>query len=266
LICVLHPVGPLPASVYWRRRVFALAVALVLLLIVWLVAGGGTGGSGPGHAAGPTGGTPTGSGAPSGSADPGASGSMPSETLAATSPAHDPGRSGGGSATGTDPTTPTPGGGTGSGGGTGEGGSSGTGGTPAGTQAAAPVACPDGALRLTITAAKPDYPVGAQPQITLSVQNVSGAACTRDLGASQQEVLLYAGKTRLWSSNDCYPGGGQDIETIAPGERDRYSVTWSGLSSHPRCAGTRTRVAAGHYSLVGRIGTLRGEPATLVLH
>lgn len=256
---MLHPVGPLPASVYWRRRVFALAVVLVLLLIIWLVAGGGAGDSGSGHAAGPSGATPTSTGAPSGSADPGASGSMPSETLAATSPAHDPGRSGGGAATGTEPTTST---GTGTGTGTG---SVGSGGAPAGTQAAAPVACPDSALRLTITAAKPDYPVGAQPQITLSVQNVSGAACTRDLGASQQEVLLYAGKTRLWSSNDCYPGGGQDIETIAPGERDRYSVTWSGLSSRPKCAGPRTRVGAGGYSLVGRIGTLRSEQATLTL-
>jgi len=241
---VLHPVGPLPASVYWRRRILALAIALVVLLILWLLTSG-TGSGDPGSAA-VVGGT-------SSPAGPTSSAGMPSETLTATSPANDPGRRGGGEIeTPTGPATPTGS----SGGGPGSGGR---------TEAAAPVACSDAALTLTVSVAKPAYPVGAQPQITLSLQNTSGTTCTRDLAASQQEVLLYDGKTRLWSSNDCYPGGGTDVQAIAPGERDRYSVTWSGLASHPACAGTRTRVGAGRYRLVGRIGSLHSAPTTLVL-
>jgi hypothetical protein len=246
LICVLHPVGPLPASVYWRRRVLAVAAGLAALLVLWLLTGlGGPGPSGAGSgqsAAGPVGNTtPAGPTTPAGA--PTSSGTAPSDTLAATPPPVDPGRQGDGDA-GTQ--TPT--------------------GSPATTEAAVPSACPDTALRLTVASERPNYPVGALPEITLSVRNVSRATCTRDLASSQQEVLLYAGRTRLWSSNDCYPGGGQDIQALAPGERDRFSVTWSGLSSRPKCAGIRSRVGPGRYNLVGRIGSLHSPPAPLVLH
>jgi hypothetical protein len=256
LICVLHPVGPLPASVYWRRRVLVFAAGLVVLLILWLLTtsgGAGPGNTGSGQAAGQastgqTGTGPAGNATTTAAGDPTSAPPGPSDTLAATPPADDPGRPGGGSAG--DPTTPT---------------------TPttAATSTAAAAAdtpgCTDDMLTLTVTPARPDYPVGALPEITLSVQNISHTTCTRDLAASQQEVLLYAGRNRLWSSNDCYPGGGQDVQALAPGERDRFSVTWSGLSSRPHCAGTRTHVGPGRYHLVGRIGTLRSKPAPLVL-
>jgi hypothetical protein len=240
LICVLHPVGPLPASVYWRRRAVVVAGAVTVLLVLWLVASAGS----------PPPIRPTAEGGSSASAtadgNPNGETPAPSGTLVGTPPAADPGRPGGG----TD--------GTSSGGGTAPG-------APPATQAAIPPACADSALRLTVTPEQRAYPVGTMPVLTLSVQNMSRGTCSRDLAAKQQEVLLYAGKVRLWSSNDCYPGTGRDIQALAPGERNRYSVTWSGLSSRPRCAGTRTRVGPGRYSLVGRLGTLRSAPTALVL-
>jgi hypothetical protein len=53
---VLHPVGPLPASTYWRRRLVLLAVLLVLLVLARsCVSGGGqTPASGPGASPTPT--------------------------------------------------------------------------------------------------------------------------------------------------------------------------------------------------------------------
>lgn len=250
LICVLHPVGPLPASIYWRRRLVALAAVLAALLTLWLLSGpGGPGGSGgrvPAGAAGPATTGSTTSPAPSGSTT-----APASATLAATPPAGDPGASGGGSSS-------DPPGGDGSGGAVGSA-------DPTPTEAVVPPPCPDRALRVTVAPARPAYPVGALPVIALVVQNLSRATCTRDLAASQQEVLLYSGRTRLWSSNDCYPSGDRDVQALAPGERDRFGVTWSGLSSRPHCAGARTRVGPGRYTLVGRIGVLRSQSAPLVL-
>jgi hypothetical protein len=103
------------------------------------------------------------------------------------------------------------------------------------------------------------------PVIELTVQNVSRSTCTRDLGAAQQEVLLYAATVRLWSSNDCYPDGEREEQALLPRERAAFSVTWSGLSSRPRCAGKRLQVGPGHYRLLGRLGTLRSAPVTLTL-
>jgi hypothetical protein len=218
----------------------ALAIGLVVLLVLWLLTNlGGSGGSGSGRSAGSLSSPSVGASTPAGSADPTGSSGAPSETLAATPPAVDPGRPGDGAGGSTT--------------------------APSSTAAAALAACPDGALRVAVAPARPDYPVGALPQITLSVRNVSGGTCTRDLAASQQEVLLYAGRVRVWSSNDCYPGGGRDVQALAPGERDRFTVTWSGLSSHPSCAGVRSRVGAGRYSLIGRVGNLQSPPTPLIL-
>jgi hypothetical protein len=112
---------------------------------------------------------------------------------------------------------------------------------------------------------RPAYQVGDTPVLDLVVRNVSTVACVRDLGPAQQEVVLYAGARRLWSSNDCYPGGTRDVQVLQPGDSASFSVTWSGLSSRPRCAGDRTRVTAGGYALVGRLGTLVSKRAPLVL-
>ena len=101
--------------------------------------------------------------------------------------------------------------------------------------------------------------------LRLQVRNVAALPCTRDLGAALQEVLLYQATKRLWSSNDCYPEGQRDLELMRPGVVYTFSVTWSGLSSQPQCLGTRTRVGAGSYALVGRLGSLVSPRSPLTL-
>jgi hypothetical protein len=250
VIFVLHPVGPLPASVYWRRRGLVLAgVVLALVLLVSLLGGGGGGGVPVTVAAGGAdgGGEPeVGASTPSGSpAQPTASGSLTGTPapLDETGPGED---AGGGGSGGSGPAAAT-----------------------AGRSSASPLGpprpCADAALRLTVTAGQSVYQVGDMPVIELAVQNTSTATCTRDLGAARQEVLLYAGTARIWSSNDCYPDGERDVQALLPHERATFSVKWSGLSSTPGCASTRSRVGPGRYRLLGRLGTLQSSPATLTL-
>jgi len=229
---VLHPVGPLPASVYWRRRAAALAAVVAALLAGWFALGGGD--SSPKTAAAV--GSPT------------PSGGLPS-SLAATPPAGDRGGSGDTGGSAGEPATSI---------------------TAAGTTSAPPPGppqpCADGALQLRVLPERPAYEVSQQPVIDLVVRNVSAVACVRDLGAAYQEVLLYDGlNRRLWSSNDCYPGGTKDPQVLGPGDSASFSVTWSGLSSRPRCAGERVRVGPGSYSLLGRLGTLVSKRAPIRL-
>jgi hypothetical protein len=65
---VLHPVGPLPASTYWRRRLVLLVGLVVLVLLVRSCAGGG-GGKPVSHGSTPTPG-PTATPTPTRSASP----------------------------------------------------------------------------------------------------------------------------------------------------------------------------------------------------
>lgn len=227
---VLHPVGPLPASVYWRRRAVAFAAVILLLLVIWAVLPGGGGGGQRDSAAALT--STSTSGAPSPTV-PAAAPTTPGPSGLSASPAtDDPGAPADGpAATTTTVATPKP-------------------------PPPAPKACADKALRLAIAPAQPAYVVGQAPVLRLQIRTVATVGCLRDLGAALQEVLLYRGSQRLWSSNDCYPEGSRDVELLRPGVVHTFSVTWSGLASQPKCVGTRTRVGAGTYTLVGRIGTL----------
>jgi hypothetical protein len=240
VVRVLHPVGPLPASVYWRRRAVAFAGLVAVLLLFRAILPGGGGDARPSSAAAVGSPSPT---APGDSAAPGG--------LTASAATDDPGRADGGPAAGGSGTAPAP-----------------TAPAPTTRQPAAqlvPKPCQDAQLRLTVAPAQPAYLVGQAPVLRLQVRNAGTVPCTRDLGAALQEVLLYHGTTRLWSSNDCYPEGQRDLELMSPGVLHTFSVIWSGLSSQPRCAGTRTRVGAGSYALVGRLGTLVSARSPLTL-
>lgn len=142
--------------------------------------------------------------------------------------------------------------------------------TPSGTASGSgggptPAPCADSALRLVVATAQAQYTVGDKPLIKLTVTNTSTAACTRDVGAAEQEALVYSGGQRLWSSNDCFPGGDADVRTIPAGQSLFFSVPWSGLTSQPQCEGARAQVRAGEYSVTGRIGTLESDKATFRL-
>jgi hypothetical protein len=236
VVRVLHPVGPLPASVYWRRRAVAFVGLVGVLLLIWAVLPGGADD------------TPRDSAAAAGSpTDPAAAPtSTGSGGLTASPATDDPGRAGDGPATAA--TTPVA-----------------TTARPTPTPPPAPKPCPDSALRLAVSPAQPAYVVGQAPVLRLQVRNAGTASCTRDLGAALQEVLLYRGTQRLWSSNDCYPEGQRDEELMRPGVVHTFSVVWSGLVSRPKCAGTRTRVGAGSYALAARLGTLVSPRAPLTL-
>lgn len=241
VVSVLDPVGPLPASIYWRRRALALAAVIVVLLLVWAVLPGG-GGDRPRD-------TAAAAGSP-GPTDPAAA----PTGLTATAPSDDPGRPGDGNGNGNGngvgaAATPTP--------------------TPVPTTPAStplpPKACADSALQLTVGPRHSPYSVGQSPLLDLRVRNISKVACTRDLGAGQQEIVLMRGTQRLWSSNDCFPDPAESVQLVRPGAQLNFSVTWSGLGSRPKCAGTRTRVGAGTYALVAHLGTIVSHRTPIVL-
>jgi hypothetical protein len=233
---VLDPVGPLPASVYWRRRALALAAVIVVLLLIWAVLPGG-GDDRPRDTAAAAG---------SQSAEPTDPAAAPTG-LTASAPSDDPGRPGDGVPATRVPTpTPVPT-------------------TPAPTPVP-PAACADSALQVTVAARQPAYTVGQAPWVDLKVRNISTVPCLRDVGPGQQEIKLMRGTQRLWSSNDC---GTQDdstsVQLLKPGVVLTSSVHWTGLGSRPACAGTRTPVGAGTYTFVARVGTAVSRRTTIVL-
>lgn len=134
---------------------------------------------------------------------------------------------------------------------------------PTPTTPAPPQACPDSAMRVTVTAGRPVYQVGDHPRLTLHIANAGKVACVRDVSRQfrSTSVLSADGKKTLWSSNDCYTARTHEIRTLRPGQSVSYSITWAGRTAAPGCPVHRTTVPAGKYRLVGRLGSITG-PAT----
>ena len=103
------------------------------------------------------------------------------------------------------------------------------------------------------------YGVGSSPKLSLRVTNKGTVPCTRDLGQAAIELLVFSGSDRIWSSDDCAPGGPKDVTTLQPGKAVTRRATWSGTRSLPGCEGSKAQAQPGTYRVTARIGQLRVE-------
>jgi hypothetical protein len=223
---VLHPVGPLPAGVYWRRRL------LVVGLLVSLLGGGGwTGwaawtGQLPVHLSTASAQTP----AAATPGKPALTGVLPSLAGVRVPVVPPP-------ATGTTAAVPAA-----------------STAPPVPATAVAGPPCTDDMIGLTLAAPR-SATVGGSAVFTLTVIDTSLLPCARDVGTAEQEVvLLDAAGGRVWSSADCTPPVAAPKQ-LAAGERVDLDVAWDGQTSSAGCAVPRTVVPAGSYVLRARLGT-----------
>ncbi|GAB2819552.1 hypothetical protein GCM10027073_58560 [Streptomyces chlorus] len=244
-----NPVGPLPSSIYWRRRAVLLSLLGVLaLLVTWVVVS--RGGGGGGHDNGANGKNP----APSTIA-PGPSSSGPAISQAPggrdESGAEDSGGSSSGTGTGDDGANGDPGdsGGSGSDDAGDAGGSAGGGsesGTTAGVGAgdALPAGsglphCTATAVKLSLRSVRNSYEPDGTPTFRLTARNISGSDCKIDLGPKSTVLTITqatADDDTYWASDDCPKGAGNLVFRVPAGGSITYTVKWDRGPSAPQCA------------------------------
>lgn len=254
-----EPVGPLPASVYWRRRLVALAVvAAVLTGLGWTVArllsGDGTTTRVTSRASlsAPQSVVPSPSATPAPPAavpapQPVTPGQVPSLAAAVTttgataSPASE-------RLTATETRGPV------------------AAATPVPVPRTGPVPCDNSMISVRAEIDRPQHRVGERPEFRLVIENVSGQPCLRDLDPLRQELVVWSGdgSTRLWSSNDCQDVAGTDLRTLVPRRPLVFSLSWAGRTTNPGCTAPRTTVPAGEYRLVSRLDDVISAPIVFV--
>ncbi|GAA0675469.1 hypothetical protein GCM10010193_30590 [Kitasatospora atroaurantiaca] len=262
-----QPVGPLPASIYWRRRIVVLAaLAAVLALIVWLTSGqGGDGKQGKDNAAQP---------APAQSITPGAS---PSGS-AITSRPGGPGGAGGVSGSSGGDVSLTSGGtggsaspsGTATGAGASTGGAGGAGGgaaTPPAvntSEVMALPACAASQVTLELAGTQNSYELKDKPRLSLTVRNASGSNCRVDLGrVASTIVVTSAANERIWSSGDCPTERQSTWVQITAGTGLTETFTWDRSRSKPQCASTDgTTAGPGNYLVQAYLTGPSGGPVS----
>ncbi|OLF07957.1 hypothetical protein BU204_34815 [Actinophytocola xanthii] len=138
--------------------------------------------------------------------------------------------------------------------------------TPPGPPAP-PKACPDAVVRVTARPAARSNPVGSRPVLRLYVTNAGPVPCVRDVNRKLRELLIFSadGRTRLWSSNDCYQPPEPDQRVLVPARPLVFELRWAGRTSAPGCPRERRQVPPGTYRLIGKLGRLAGGPVPLVL-
>ncbi len=126
-------------------------------------------------------------------------------------------------------------------------------------------ACTKAQIAVTASTDAASYPVGSTPHLRMKIQNVSKTACTRDIGAAQNELVIMSGTVRVWSSDDCNPGGTPQVVTMAPDQSYSVSVTWLGRLSQKGCPTNQPMATKGTYKLTGRNGDVTSAPAVFAL-
>ncbi|MFF8592053.1 hypothetical protein ACF061_11500 [Streptomyces sp. NPDC015220] len=256
-----NPIGPLPASIYWRRRVLMLSgLALLALLILWLVTSGGGGGHKD------NGGAPDGKNPSPSTITPGPSESGPAITQ------HPGGRdeSSGGDSTGSGSGSGAGSGGDGSGGPEGTGGSagSGSGGSPdggakggGGAGAALPAGttlpdCTAGNVKLSLRSVRNSYAPGETPTFELIAKSSAGSDCKVDLGPKSAVVTVSQANSSddYWSSADCPKTAGSLLYRVPAGSGITYTVRWDRKPSARQCATPPAgSAAAGTYLVEAKV-------------
>ncbi|MEU6774308.1 hypothetical protein [Streptomyces sp. NPDC046759] len=234
-----NPVGPLPSSIYWRRRVVMLSVvALLALLIAWIVTAGGGGGKkntgasngkNPAHTItpGPSSSGPAISQHPGGRGDSGGGDSGGGDT-----------GSSGGSGSGDGSAASS-----GSGGGSGGGSGSASGGGNVGTGDAIPASsslpdCAPGAVTVSLRSLHNSYSPDQAPTFELTAKNGSSTDCKVDLGPKNAVLTITPadGNDPFWSSADCPKGPADLVFRVPAGQSITYTVKWDRKPSAAHCA------------------------------
>ncbi|WP_030548868.1 hypothetical protein [Streptomyces albus] len=239
-----NPVGPLPSSIYWRRRAVALCVvALLAVLVVWAVrstgggggdGGGGADGKGPAQSItpGPSSSGPAISERPGGRDDSGGTGGGTGGGDGGDTggSAGTGGGSGGGAGSGGGDVA----GGAAAGGGAGSGGSGGSG-VPAGTTLPD---CGDGDVELRIRSVKNRYGPGEKPEFELIAESTSKRSCEVDFGEKTAVLTITPadGDDPLWASDDCLKESREIRLRVPAGGEATYTVEWDRRPSEPKCA------------------------------
>ncbi|WP_200263592.1 hypothetical protein [Streptomyces sp. HSG2] len=225
-----NPVGPLPSSIYWRRRAILVSVVvLAALLITWAVTAGGDAGGGEGAAGsdadarspvpsitpGPSSSGPAISRAPGGRDEPDDEDAGDEEPAGRGSGSADPEES---DATASDAPVVV--------------GSDDV--LPAGSGLEA---CAASAVEWRLRGTRETYPTDATPTLELTVRNTSDADCAIDLGPERVVLTITPedDQDAYWSSGHCPEDPGSLAYRVPAGTAVTHTLRWDRGASAPKC-------------------------------
>jgi hypothetical protein len=221
------------ASVYWRRRFFALVVGLAVLAVVAWALNGAVARPTPaadksGTNVADTGTTlqPSTSDSPSSAAT---DGSSPAATKTPVS---------------SERHSPTPS-------------------ASASSHAAVhhgPPACASADVVLSLFSAQGSYSARQTPEFDMDVVSTADRTCVFNVGASHLVLRVTQGSKQIWSSADCAEGQASLVTRLRRGIPTVVPITWNGQRSARGCPVPGKAAAPGNYTATATDGQLSSAP------
>lgn len=109
------------------------------------------------------------------------------------------------------------------------------------------------------------YPASGPVHIRFAVSTTSSTPCKRDVGQLANSVIITSSGQRVWSSDDCNPGGDHDVRTLSQGASYVETLTWNVTVSHPGCPSGALMAPTGTYAVVGHNLDVSSPPETFTL-
>jgi hypothetical protein len=230
---VTRPRGPLPARVYWFRRLLVLALTFGLVLGISRLAGGDESQT-PDPAAQPASGVATADataspGATSGAVPRGSEGPRSAKT----------GKNGAGK--------------------------KGPGKDRAGKRSPRPLPMPTGPCRdddvEIVPTVRGNAYEGEDVRLTLRLSTYRSPACSWEVSADTVAVRVTSGSDRIWSSQDCPAAVPTESVVLRRREATRVDVVWSGRRSDSDCSRSTSWVKPGYYHVAA--AAMGSEPESV---
>jgi len=214
---LLHPVGHLPASVYWVRRAIALLLLLVLVVVLFRVFGGSD--QKPTASSGPAATTPSETPSALLSASPGAVSSAGRTSTSSAGPT---------TAASDVPTSAT-----------------------TGKPARDDGKCTGATVRIVVVPAARRVLAGRPLNLQVQLSTTRRDGCAAVVDANRLVVTVISGKDRIWTTTHCVAAVARATLALSPGKSSTTTVTWTGRRSAPKCPGTTTAAKPGTYVVQG---------------
>ena len=137
--------------------------------------------------------------------------------------------------------------------------------TPAASTGTGSPQCANSDIAVSVSTDAASYAAGSTPKLHLKIENASGTACYRDIGAGMNELHIKSGGYHVWSSDDCNAGGAPNVTLLQPAQSYSVTVTWPGILSAKGCPPNQPVAKGGSYDLYGRNGDVISAPSVFSL-
>lgn len=126
--------------------------------------------------------------------------------------------------------------------------------------------CRGSDLDVTVSVETPAPTAGSEVVFVMSVANTGDSPCTQDVGAAATTFTVTSGGFRVWSSDDCNPGGSEQLEVIPPGQAFAVQAVWPTIITTPGCPTTDNPARPGSYDVTATDAGITSAATRFVLN